>query len=547
MSTRARGREPRVGRALHDIARILGSAEGSEARVLRVLELLRQLVPYEQCALLEAQPGLAPRILVAPPAPPDERARLTETLMLLFGRLVDEHTRAPEAPPRPSGPHLAVPLVELDEVIGVLLVRSVAGAYTAGHLRALSVVGAQLAAYLTLLRVRAEEADRARALDEARSAAEAANRTKDEFLALVSHELKTPLTTVLAWAHVLGASDLAEAERARAVDAIEHSVGAQTKLIEEILDLACIATARLRLDVRAVDPASLIRAAIEGIRRSAEQRSIRVEAALDGSVERLLVDPDRLGQVVENLLANAVKFTPTGGNVEVRLERAGAHARIRVIDSGKGIRHELLPHVFESFRQADSTTTRSHGGLGVGLALVKNLVELHGGRVHAESPGEEKGATFTVELPLAPEAPVHPRAAGARTLTGIRVLLVDDDESVRDAVQVVLERHGAEVRAVGSAAAALEVLGEWGPDVLLSDLAMPGESGYDLMRKAAAHDPALPAAALTAHGREVEREALAAGFRVVLAKPIEARTLVGAIAGLAGRSAPRGAEAAKTA
>ena len=264
---------------------------------------------------------------------------------------------------------------------------------------------------------------------------------------------------------------------------------------------------------------------------------------MDASVERLLVDPHRLGQVVENLLANAVKFTPSGGNVAVRLERAGAHARIRVIDTGKGIRPELLPHVFERFRQADSSTTRSHGGLGVGLALVKNLVELHGGRVHAESPGEEKGATFTVELPLAPEAPARPRAPGARELTGIRVLLVDDDENVRDAVQMVLDRHGAEVRAVGSAAAALEVLGEWRPDVLLSDLAMPGESGCDLMRKAAAHDPTLPAAALTAHGREVEGEALAAGFRIVLAKPIEAKMLVGAIADLAGRSAPRGAAA----
>jgi CheY-like chemotaxis protein len=248
---------------------------------------------------------------------------------------------------------------------------------------------------------------------------------------------------------------------------------------------------------------------------------------LDGSVERLLADPDRLGQVVESLLANAVKFTPRGGNVEVRLERGP----------------ELLPHVFESFRQAESTTTRSHGGLGVGLALVKNLVELHGGRVHAESPGEEKGATFTVELPLAPAAPVRPRASGARELTGIRVLLVDDDENVRDAVEVVLERHGAEVRAVGSAAAALDVLGEWKPDVLLSDLAMPGESGFDLMRKAAAYDPTLPAAALTAHGREVEREALAAGFRIVLAKPIEVKLLVGAIADLTARAASKDAVA----
>jgi signal transduction histidine kinase/CheY-like chemotaxis protein len=534
----------RFSRTLYDIAQVFESAEGSEERVLHVLELLRQIVPYDQCALLEAEPGREPCLVLMPPAPPDERDLVTERLMKFFGLFTEEHSRAAQAPMRPSGAHLAVPLLGLDEVIGVFFVRRAKGAYGAEHLRALSVIGAKLAAYLTMLSARAEAAERTRQLEEARRGAEAANRAKDEFLALVSHELKTPLTSTLTWAHVLRSTGAPEAERARAVEAIERNVRTQAKLIDDLLDLSCVATAELRLDLRAVEPAKLIKAAIEGLRPQAERRSIRVDAALDRSVKLLAADPDRLEQVVATLLANAIKFTPNGGHIEVHLERAGSDARIQVIDNGKGISREFLPHVFERFRQAESSSTASSEGLGIGLAIVKHLVELHGGLVRAESPGEEKGTTFTVELPFCEEASVRPPAVetGERSepgaLAGIRILIVDDDRDMCDALQYLLESYGAEVSTAASAAEALAALERSRPDVLLSDVAMPGESGYDLMRKIAAREgrDAPPAAALSSFAKETDREqAVAAGFRTLLAKPIEPEALVAAVAVLAGR------------
>jgi signal transduction histidine kinase/CheY-like chemotaxis protein len=538
------------------MAQVLESAEGSEQRVLHVLKLLQQLVPYDQCALLEAQPGREPRLVVVPGATTDERALLTETLMSLFGQLLENRERAPEAPPRRSGAHLAVPLIGLDEVIGVFLVRGAEGAYQARHLRALSVVGAKLAAYFMMLRARAEEAERTRQLEEARQAAETANRAKDEFLALVSHELKAPLTSTLTWVHVMRSKDLGEAERARAVEAIERNLRAQAKLVDDLLDLSCIATAEVRLDLRAVEPAKLIKAAVEDLRPRAAERSIRLKAALDRSV-KLLVDPDRLDHVVAILLTNAIQSTPNGGHVEVHLERAGAHARIQVTDSGKGISPEFLPHLFERFRQGEGSNTATAGGVGLGLAIVKHLVELHGGRVRAESPGEEKGATFTIELPLAgaasgvPARPGSPDAGGRgeeRALTGIRVLIVDDDAEIRDALKFLLERYGAEVAAAGSAAEALAALERSMPDVLLSDVALRGESGYELMRQIAAREGGgtLPAAALSGFSREQDRQrALAAGFRMHLEKPVEPEALISAVARLAGRPVTKDSGAAR--
>ncbi len=537
------GRE-RFSRTLYDIAQVFESAEGSAERVLHVLELLRELVPYEQCALLEAEPGCEPCLVLTPPAPPEERDLLMERLMKLFGLFAEEHTRAPLTPMKPSGAHLAVPLIGLDQVIGVFFVRRAKGAYQEWHLRALSVIGAKLAAYLTMLSARAEAAERMRQLEEARRAAETANRAKDEFLALVSHELKKPLTSTLTWVNVLRSKGALEAEFARAVEAIERNIRAQAKLIDDLLDLSCVATAELRLDLRAVEPARLIQAAIEGLRPQAERRSIRLDVALDRSIKLLAADPDRLDQVVAALLANAIKFTPNGGHIEVRLERAGRDARIQVIDSGKGITPEFLPHVFKPFRQEESSSTGGYGGLGVELAIVKHLVELHGGRVRAASPGEEKGTTFTVELPLAKEASVRPEAAktgersGPRALAGIRVLIVDDNRDMRDALLYLLEGYGAEVTASASAAEALAAIERSRPDVLLSDIAMPGESGYDLMRKIVAREggEAPPAAALSAYTKEMDREqAIAAGFRILLAKPIDPEALIAVVADLAGR------------
>ncbi len=546
---RTRRRAPGGGRecfsrTLSDIAQVFESGEGSAERVLHVLDLFRQLVPYDQCALLEAEPGREPRLVLTPPAPSDERDQLMETLMKLFGLFIEEHTRALPAPMRPSGMHLAVPLLGLDEVIGVFFVRRAKGAYAEEHLCALSVIGAKLAAYLTMLRARDEAAERTRQLEEARRGAEAANRAKDEFLALVSHELKTPLSSTLTWAHVLRSKDTGEAERVRAVEAIERNVRAQAKLIDDLLDLSCIATADLRLDLRAVEPAKLIKAAIEGLRPQAERRSIRLDAVLDRSVKLFAADPDRLEQVVATLLANAIKFTPNGGHIEVHLDRAGRDARIEVIDSGKGISREFLPHVFERFRQAEGSSAGISGGLGIGLAIVKHLVELHGGRVRAESPGEAKGTTFTVDLPLYEEASVRPEVAnpGERSspgvLAGIRILIVDDDRDMCDALQYLLESYGAEVMAAASAAEALAAIERSRPDVLLSDVAMPGESGYDLMRKITAREGAAapPAAALSSYAKETDREqAVAAGFRTLVAKPIEPAALIAVVADLAGR------------
>ncbi len=338
-----------LGRALHEIAQVLESAEQSEKRMLRVLDLLRQIVPYEQCALLKAQPGRTASVLVAPATPSELRPTLSTTLIHLHGRLVDERAHPPaRAAASESVSHLAVPLVGHDEVIGVLFVGSAgpdgpAGAYTEEHLRELSVVGAQLAAYLVLV-------DQACALEEARREAEGANRMKDAFVALVSHELKTPLTSLLAWAHMLRSEKTGPSVRARAVAGIERNVEAQAKLIDEILELACIATADVRLDLEAVEPSRLIRAAVEGQRQRAARRSIRLELALDESVDQLVVDPLRIVRVISSLLGNAIRFTPKGGRVGIRLERVGAHARIQVIDHGKGIARDALPHVFDSSR-----------------------------------------------------------------------------------------------------------------------------------------------------------------------------------------------------
>jgi signal transduction histidine kinase/ActR/RegA family two-component response regulator len=556
-----------LGRTLHEVALVLESAAGSEERMLSVLELLRRIVPYEQCALfIAAERNGEPRLLLAPEASTAVRTLLSETLIHLHRRLVDERAQPMEARARPWEAHLAVPLVGNDAVFGVLFVSGAAphgsaGAYTEEHLRELSIVGAQLAGYLAMV-------DQARTLDKARRDAEAANRRKDEFLALVSHELRTPLNSTLAWAHVLGSEETVPAGRARAVEAIERNVHAQRKLIDEILELACVMTAGLRLRLEAVEPKSLIQAAVEEQRTRAEQRSIRLEAAIDESVNQLVVDPARIVQVISNLLAKAIHFTPSGGKVGVRLERAGAHARIRVIDEGgaippeavprafeeaagamslarlTGVPLEVLSHVLETLRLQQNPVARAYGELGVGLAVVKSLVEAHGGRVCAETLGAgEKGSTVTIELPLPAETP----ETGQRPLAGIRVLLVDDDKEMRSAVGAVLEQQGADVTAVASAAAALEALERSRPHVLLSDLSMPGKSGYDLMREVAARDATLPAAALTAWGSEEDRgRALAAGFRMHLAKPLDAQTLVTAVASLAGRSLAKSLGAAIT-
>jgi hypothetical protein len=437
----------------------------------------------------------------------------------------------------------------------LLLVEREGGVYDEQHVRAVSVVAAKLAAYFSALQALTSEQQRSAELAEARLAAEAADRAKDEFLALVSHELRTPLNSILTWADALRSNETSEQDRRRAVETIERAVRVHANLVADLLDLSCLAAAALRLNLSAVELAELIRQAISTLEPKAKQKAIMLDVTLDEFVSPLVADPRRLGQVVVNLVTNAIEFTPQGGHVEVRLEQDDALARIRIIDSGPGIRPDMLPRLFEPFAQADGLTTRAHGGLGVGLALVKGLVELHGGQVRVDSAGGQMGAMFTVELPLSRAAP--PDSQGAATsprsdqaLAGIRVLLVDDDQDIGEIVQFVLEGQGAIVSVVHSAVEALASLTRSMPNVLLSDLSMPGCSGYDLMRSIIAREGenAPPAAAISAcaPGQSL-RKALDSGFRMLLEKPIDHPALIAAVATLArqARHDPRAREASE--
>jgi PAS domain S-box-containing protein len=401
------------------------------------------------------------------------------------------------------------------------------------------------------LRVRDELLKREQA---ARTEAEAANRAKDEFLATVSHELRTPLNAILGWSHMLRSSKLEEATYERALETIERNAKAQAQLVEDILDVSRIITGNLRLDVRPVDLSPVIEAAIDSIRPAVDAKGIRLETVLDPRAGPISGDPARLQQIVWNLLSNAVKFTDRGGRVQVRLERVNSHVEINVSDTGRGIRTDFLPQVFDRFRQADSTSTRAHGGLGLGLAIVRHLVEMHGGAVEAFSPGEGLGATFTVKLPLMivhkdfrqPDR-VHPAAdSGARfeqttTLEGLRLLVVDDEQDTRELLVLILGRFGAEVKSCAAASEALEMLAEWKPDVLVSDIEMPGEDGYTFIRRVRSLDSSrarnTPAIALTAYARVEDRmRALAAGFQMHVAKPVEPAELAVVIASLVERT-----------
>jgi PAS domain S-box-containing protein len=386
--------------------------------------------------------------------------------------------------------------------------------------------------------------------------AQRANRLKDEFLATVSHELRTPLNSILGWARLL-ASGVVEPENiGRAIDTIERNAQAQAHLIEELLDVSRIITGKLSIDLLPVELGSVVAQAVDSARPTAAAKSVDLRLGLLGGEHPVLGDASRLQQVVWNLLSNAIKFTPKGGRVEVRLERADQHAQITVGDSGQGIAPEFLPYVFDRFRQADSTLTREHGGLGLGLAIVRHLVDMHGGTVMAESDGEGRGATFVVRLPLSDTTPANRRRASdaegqvpARFdcppgVSGARVLAVDDECDSLEIVAAVLRRCGAEVRTAPSSAAALEELARWGPDVIVSDISMPGEDGYALIRKVRALDPEaggrVPAIALTAYARAEDRAlALSSGYQVHIPKPVDPSELLAAVSSLVARDPVR--------
>ena len=385
------------------------------------------------------------------------------------------------------------------------------------------------------------------AAEKARAEAEAANRAKDDFLATLSHELRTPLTAILGWASILRTRSPEPPALERGLATIERNAKTLGQLIEDILDVSRIVSGKLRLEVRAVDPAAILRAAIDVVRPAAELRSVVLDATIDDEVGMVAADPDRLQQIAWNLLSNAVKFTPRGGRVEVLLDRGDAGVRLRVIDTGAGITAAFLPHIFERFRQADSSHTRGHGGLGLGLAIVKHLVELQQGTIFAESEGRGRGAKFTVTLPAcAPEASdlvgyllTDPETPMIARLEGVRVLIVDDERDAREMITAILEEHGASVTAVASAQEAIAALDRALPDVLVADIGMPDEDGYVLLRKArargtSARERQIPALALTAYaGAHDVRTAERAGFQMHLAKPVVPGLLIDAVARLA--------------
>ncbi len=451
---------------------------------------------------------------------------------------------------------------EADERLAVTLTSQVAVAYENASLYAESQRHAAALRQEATERKQAEE-ERARLLvleQEARAEAEDANRTKDEFLATLSHELRTPLTSILGWIHLVRSGNLDQASVTRALETIERNAKSQSQLIDDLLDVSRIITGKLHLNIRAIEFSPIIEAAIELVRPLAEAKNITLHTELEPATTTTVSgDPVRLQQVVWNLLTNAVKFTPADGRVDVQLKRTESSVDFKVKDSGMGISSDFLPHIFDRFRQADGTTTRSHGGLGLGLAIVRHLVEQHHGSVEATSDGDGQGAEFTVTLPPAAvrfnsngaeqndallSAAISDNAESpdaANVLYGLRVLVVDDEPDAREVVATVLIQSGAEVRSSGSVGEALEEIEAWQPNLLVSDIGMPGEDGYSLIKKVRALDTkergGIPAIALTAYASVEDRmRVLSAGFQLHVAKPVEPLQLIEAVARLAGRN-----------
>ena len=384
--------------------------------------------------------------------------------------------------------------------------------------------------------------------------AEESGRLKEEFLATISHELRTPLSAILGWARMLRLGQLSEDHTAKALDTIERNARAQAQLIDDLLDVSRIMTGKLRMDVRPSDPNAFIDAAVEAVRPAAEAKGVRVQKVVDTGAFSIPGDPVRLQQVVWNLLSNAIKFTPRGGHVQIRSERVNSHLEIVVSDTGQGISADFLPHVFDRFRQADQKTSRQHGGMGLGLAIVRHLVELHGGTVSASSEGEGKGAIFTVSLPITPlyqidssGGRVHPAARdllppdeGTDRLDGLNILVVDDEPDTRELLKLGLEYCGANVRVAGSANEAVDALCVSVPDILISDVGMPGIDGYDLIRQIRdlprERGGKVAAIALTAYTRTEDRlQALRAGYDMHVPKPVELAELVAVAVSVARR------------
>ena len=482
------------------------------------------------------------------------RALLSAQTQVLRGAEIEPLTRQGEileiwqGASVPSSPSvLCVPLSARGHTLGVLTVMRFATA----HQEMPSSVIEDLARNAALM------IDSARLLRQTQEA----NRAKDEFLAVLSHELRTPLTAILGWVQLLQSGALDSETQQRALATINRNTHAQVQLIEDLLDLSRIITGKLRLELQPVNLGLIVEAALETVRPTAQAKEVALFVSLAPEPKLVLGDAHRLQQVLWNLLSNAVKFTPKGGRIEVSMRQVSSSVEITVRDSGGGISAEFLPYVFDRFRQADSSSTRQHGGLGLGLSIVRHVTELHGGTVQVASEGIDQGATFTITLPLAPlnapplnAAPQNIIATSSETaetsseiasvenfLSGVRVLLVDDERDAREMLGAVLRNYGAQVKICQSAREALDALPDWQPRVLVSDIGMPGEDGYDLISQVRALPPAqggaVPAMALTAYARATDREmALRAGFNTHVIKPVDPKNFATLVAGLANNS-----------
>ncbi len=443
---------------------------------------------------------------------------------------------------------------EADERLAATLATQVAIAYENAKLYSDAQLHATELQLEIAERKQAEE-ERAQLLireQAARAEAEQANRTKDEFLATLSHELRTPLTAILGWSHLVRTGKLDEPQLSRAVETIERNARSQSQLIDDLLDVSRIITGKLQIEPRPVDVRSVIEAAIDAVRPSFEAKNIKFETVMGPSAGLVSGDANRLQQIFWNLFSNAVKFTPPGGRVRVDVKRRVSRIRISVSDTGIGISPDFLPYIFDRFRQADGSTTRVHGGLGLGLSIVKHLVELHEGSVEVKSQGQDQGSTFTVSLPIAAAASSQaPKNAArmehdgltpgsSRMLDGLRILVVDDEADSRELVSAILTRYGSKVKCCESAAEAMNCFRDWKPDLLVSDIGMPNEDGYSLIKKLrnlrSKRAKQIPAVALTAYAtKEDKARTLSAGFQMHVAKPIEPAALVMSIAAALGR------------
>ena len=441
---------------------------------------------------------------------------------------------------------------EADERLAATLATQVAVAYENANLYAESQHHATELRMEMAVRKQAEH-ERARLLvreQSARAEAEAANRNKDEFLATLSHELRTPLTAILGWSHLMRSKGLNEEEFSRGLDTIERNARSQSQLIDDLLDVSRIITGKLQIERTSVDLSKVIESAFESIRPGAEAKSIRFDTDFNGCQCRVFGDSTRLQQIFWNLFSNAVKFTPKGGQVNVSVSSVDSRINVSVTDTGIGIDPDFLPFIFDRFRQADGSTTREHGGLGLGLAIVRHLVGLHEGRVYVESGGKDLGSTFTIALPMATSAEADENGGSGLSesddvqafsasvlLNGVKVLVVDDEADSRDLLMTILSQCGSDVRCSESAADAMQTFHEWHPDLLVSDIGMPNEDGYSLIRRLreleANGAKGIPAMALTAYATDEDRlQALSAGFQIHVAKPIEPKTFVTSLASI---------------